>query len=245
MVKFRLYYNKDKACAWLDEMAGKGYRLVRFAGGFWTFEPCTPGAYSYHIDFATRPFRVSEDYRQLMEDMGFQIISVWGPWVFLETAGETKLTALYTDSASFAEQRTKMRRFFAVMCAVMFVLSALMFVLTTDVLNESALLMTGIATGTVAGIFCLIFFDRSQQLQQEINEARAQCGEGPAPRGRISTLLPAAILLQACAWITHGYGVDTIFRILMAISLVCIFVGILRTRWMNEARRPQKEGQNG
>lgn len=245
MVRFRLYFNKDKACRWLNEMTEKGYRLVRFAGGFATFEPCTPGTYSYQIDFATQPFHVSEDYRQFMQDMGLQVVCVWGPWVFLEAEGKTDPTALYTDSASFAAQRGKMLRFFAVMSAIMFVLSALMFVLSMDALDTLTLLVACIATGAIAGCFSLVFFDRSQQLLHEINEAKAQSGEGPDPRGRISVLLPAAILLQACAWITHGYGIDAVFRILMSISLICVFAGVLRTRWMNESQSQQKERQNG
>ena len=38
MTKFRLYLDKDKETAWLNEMAAQGYALTGFYAGFYKFE---------------------------------------------------------------------------------------------------------------------------------------------------------------------------------------------------------------
>ena len=49
MVKFRLYYDKDKEQDWLMEMVNRGWAVKKFFLGFYTFEPCEPGEYIYQI----------------------------------------------------------------------------------------------------------------------------------------------------------------------------------------------------
>ena len=50
MTKFRLYFDKDKETVWLNELAAKGYALISFFAGFYTFEKTEPGEYIYQID---------------------------------------------------------------------------------------------------------------------------------------------------------------------------------------------------
>ena len=45
MIRFRLYYDKDKETEWLNEMAADGWALKSFFAGFYKFEPCEKGEY--------------------------------------------------------------------------------------------------------------------------------------------------------------------------------------------------------
>ena len=51
MRKFRLYYDKEKEEEWLNEMCRKGWGMTNFFLGFYTFEPCASGEYTYQVDF--------------------------------------------------------------------------------------------------------------------------------------------------------------------------------------------------
>ena len=38
MVKFRLYFDKDKETKWLNKMAAAGWAMIGFFAGFYKFE---------------------------------------------------------------------------------------------------------------------------------------------------------------------------------------------------------------
>ena len=97
MIKFKLYFDKDKETAWLNEMSSNGWSMNGFFAGFYRFEPCEKGKYTYQIDFGNKLFSVSDDYKEFMAEADIEIVQTWGFWVFLR-----KLTAkgdfeLYTD----------------------------------------------------------------------------------------------------------------------------------------------------
>lgn len=52
MVKFRLYVNKDRETAWLNEMVRRGYAMEGFFAGFYQFGVCSSGEYVYQIDLS-------------------------------------------------------------------------------------------------------------------------------------------------------------------------------------------------
>ncbi len=123
MVKFRLYYDKDKETAFLNDMSRKGYAMTGFCMGFFRFEPCTPGEYIYQIDITEGMFRVSSDYREFMQDMGVEIICLWGPWVILRKRACEGAFELYTDVESsithYARIRTMYKGFIILSTAAM------------------------------------------------------------------------------------------------------------------------------
>ncbi len=53
MIRFRLYFDKDKETAWLNEMAAQGWAVKSFFAGFFQFEACEKGEYVYQIDFGS------------------------------------------------------------------------------------------------------------------------------------------------------------------------------------------------
>ena len=53
MIRFRLYFDKDKETAWLNEMAAQGWAVKSFFAGFFQFEACEKGEYVYQIDLGS------------------------------------------------------------------------------------------------------------------------------------------------------------------------------------------------
>ncbi|MCC2254212.1 DUF2812 domain-containing protein [Ruminococcus sp. CLA-AA-H200] len=110
MIKFRLYLNKDKETEWLNSMVRKGWALTGFKLGFYTFSPCEPGEYIYQIDFGDKLYFASEEYRELMSDVGAEIVVLWGWWIILRRKAAEGPFELYTDRESMIEHYTKIRQ---------------------------------------------------------------------------------------------------------------------------------------
>ena len=83
MIKFKLYLDKDAETNWLNEMSEKGWALKSFFAGFYTFEECEAGKYTYQIDFGEKFFKVRDEYREFMKEAGIEIVQTWGWWVIL------------------------------------------------------------------------------------------------------------------------------------------------------------------
>ena len=112
MIRFRLYFDKDKETAWLNEMSGRGWAMNGFFAGFYRFEKCDPGEYIYQIDFGDEMYHVSDEYRGLMEDIGAEIVTLWGYWIILRKRAADGPFELYTDPESMIGHYTKIRRMF-------------------------------------------------------------------------------------------------------------------------------------
>lgn len=57
--------------AWLNNMASRGWRLVRTRTLLYEFEPCNPGQYCYCVDFVGQmSYAKSKDYRQFLQGLG-------------------------------------------------------------------------------------------------------------------------------------------------------------------------------
>ena len=112
MIKFKLYFDKDKETQWLNEMSQKGWAMTGFFAGFYRFEQCENGKYTYQIDFGNEFFSVSDDYREFMSDSDIEIIQSWGFWVFLRKLSSEGEFQLYTDVDSQIEHYKKIRNMF-------------------------------------------------------------------------------------------------------------------------------------
>jgi len=59
---------------WLNQMAGKGYRLVRTGKLLYEFEPCQPGQYQYQVEYIAQKSKQSaDDYAAFLEDCGYRV----------------------------------------------------------------------------------------------------------------------------------------------------------------------------
>lgn len=60
---------------WLNEMAGKGYRLVRTGIAWYEFEECQPGEYCYAVEFiGEKSKQKSREYASFLEDCGYRVL---------------------------------------------------------------------------------------------------------------------------------------------------------------------------
>ena len=118
MTKFRLYFNKDKETAWLNNMAKEGFALTKFFAGFYTFKTCEPGEYEYQIDFGDKMYAVTDDYREFMAENNIEIVCLWGYWVFLRKRASEGEFVLYTDVESSLEHYTKILKMFKIVTAI-------------------------------------------------------------------------------------------------------------------------------
>lgn len=83
MKKFKLYYDKDKEEAFLNEMSAKGYAMKRFFLGLYTFEKCRPGEYTYRVDLISdKTVEQRNELYDLVQDSGGELVQTWGIWAF-------------------------------------------------------------------------------------------------------------------------------------------------------------------
>ena len=118
MIRFRLYYDKDRETEWLNEMAADGWALKSFFAGFYKFEPCEKGEYIYQIDLGDELYSVSDEYRELMGELGVEIVVLWCFWIILRKRAEDGPFELYTDVDSKIEHYRKIRRMFKVVTVI-------------------------------------------------------------------------------------------------------------------------------
>lgn len=239
MTRFRMYFNKDKACAWLNEMAAKGWRVVRFGGGVWEFEPCGPGQYAYRMDFSARFGIVGADYRSLMGDLGLDIVNVWGPWVLLEAPGGADVPPLYTDSESQEAHTRRMLCFFKVVALVMLVVCMAMAIVCADERGQvdTAALALGWCAVVLSGVMALVFLGQVTRLREQIRQILAGRGEAPGPKKRLPVLMLAGMLIQYSGLLAREalepwHGIFLAIEV-TGVSLWC--VGIFRLMRRNGA----------
>ena len=111
MKKFKLYYDKDKEEAFLNEMSAKGYAMKRFFLGLYTFEKCRPGEYTYRVDLISdKTVEQRNELYDLVQDSGGELVQTWGIWAFFRKKGNFEL---YTDPESQIKQFRRIRKKFA------------------------------------------------------------------------------------------------------------------------------------
>lgn len=187
MTKFRLYFDKDKETAWLNEMAKKGYAMTGFFAGFYQFEACEPGEYIYQIDFSSKMFSVSDDYRE------FIILKMFKAVTILE-----------------------------LICFMVEVLGAM---------NGASI---GFFFMILIGAVIIAMMRATFQTKRLINELKERKGE-PVPTGfasgKVSPVLAAGLLLNACAAALHNSTVSHSIVMVMQIAAIAIMlIGIYKSR---------------
>lgn len=121
MKKFKLYYDKDKEEAFLNEMSGKGYAMKHFFLGLYTFEKCQPGEYTYRVDLISdKTVEQRNELYDLIRDSGGELVQTWGIWAIFRKKGNFEL---YTDPESQIKQFKRIRTIFLRLAIVEFLLS--------------------------------------------------------------------------------------------------------------------------
>ena len=225
MIKFKLYFDKDKETRWLNEMAGEGWAMTGFFAGFYKFEQCEKGKYAYQIDFCNKLFSVSEDYREFMDEAGIEIIQPWGFWVILRQSASKGEFKLYSDIDSQMEHYEKIRKMFKVITVIELV--CLFMVIFSAAQTNEPWMWGG---GFLILAFVLAFAKTAIHTGDIIRELRGRKTGMEEPKNRnISGLLVSGLLLNSCSLLIQE-SVSSYIRIpIQVLAIVMMLVGIYQT----------------
>ena len=225
MIKFKLYFDKDKETQWLNEMSQKGWAMTGFFAGFYRFEPCEKGKYTYQIDFGNEFFSVSDDYREFMSDSDIEIIQSWGFWVFLRKLSSEGEFQLYTDVDSQIEHYKKIRNMFKAVTVIELI--CLFIELFSASMTNSPLLWSFVFLILAIIIAFFNITNRTNDIIHELTERKTGIEE---PRSRsISIFLILGLLLNSCVLMMKDSIPSYIVCPLQLIVIVLRLVGVYQT----------------
>ena len=225
MIKFKLYFDKDKETQWLNEMSQKGWAMTGFFAGFYRFEPCEKGKYSYQIDFGNEFFSVSDDYREFMSDSDIEIIQSWGFWVFLRKLSSEGEFQLYTDVDSQIEHYKKIRNMFKAVTVIELI--CLFIELFSASMTNSPLLWSFVFLILAIIIaFCNIT-NRTNDIIHELTERKTGIEESRSKS--ISIFLIIGLLLNSCVLMMKDSIPSYIVCPLQLIVIALMLVGVYQT----------------
>ena len=225
MIRFKLYFDKDKETKWLNDMADQGWAMNGFFAGFYRFEPCEKGKYSYQIDFGNEFFSVSDDYREFMSDSDIEIIQSWGFWVFLRKLSSEGEFQLYTDVDSQIEHYKKIRNMFKAVTVIELI--CLFIELFSASMTKSPLLWSFVFLILAIIIAFVNITFRTNDIIHELTERKTGIEE---PRSKsISIFLIIGLLLNSCVLMMKDSIPSYIVCPLQLIVIVLMLVGVYQT----------------
>ena len=225
MIKFKLYFDKDKETQWLNEMSQKGWAMTGFFAGFYRFEPCEKGKYTYQIDFGNEFFSVSDDYREFMSDSDIEIIQSWGFWVFLRKLSSEGEFQLYTDVDSQIEHYKKIRNMFKAVTVIELI--CLFIELFSASMTKSPLLWSFVFLILAIIIAFFNITNRTNDIIHELTERKTGIEE---PRSRsISIFLIIGLLLNSCVLMMKDVMPEYIVCPIQILVIALMLVGVYQT----------------
>ena len=227
MIKFRLYFDKDKETEWLNKMSEEGYAMTGFFAGFFWFEKCEPGKYVYQIDFGEKFFAVNENYREFMQETGAEIVQTWGYWIILRKLASEGNFRLYTDVDSSIEHYTKIRTMFKVVSIIELICFFMELICAMEGNNWAIVVMFIVAVLTVVLMNATF---KTNRIIAELKERKGEVSSCGLRNGKVSPLVPCGMLMSSCVMLARE-TVD--HRIIMAVQIMAIIfmlVGLYRSR---------------
>lgn len=227
MIKFRMFYDKEKGTRWLNEMSKKGYAMTGFFAGFWQFDTCEPGKYAYQVDFSDRFGRVSTDYREFMKETGIEVVQCWGPWVYLRKEASAGEFQLYTDVDSNIEHYTKILRMFKIVTC--FELIALIIEMIYAISgNPLAVAFTFLLCALIIVMLNIIL--KTKQTIAELKERKGELSGGYGiGRRNVSPFVPCGLLVNSIALLFQDSIEPTVKTTLQIIAIVLMLAGVYLT----------------
>lgn len=228
MIKFRLYFDKDKETAWLNEMAAQGYALTGYCVGFYTFEQCEPGKYTYQIDFGNKFFSVDDNYREFMTENNIEIVCLWGYWIILRKLVTDGSFELYTDVDSSIEHYSKilkMFKFITILELVCFMVEVF------AAMNGAGIGFWGMLIIGIIVIGCMRATISTKRKIAELKERKGEVVSGLAS-GKVPPVLIGGLLLNACALAISNSATipDPVIMIIQIIAIILMLVGVYQSR---------------
>ena len=225
MIKFKLYFDKDKETQWLNEMSQKGWAMTGFFAGFYRFEPCEKGKYTYQIDFGNEFFSVSDDYREFMSDSDIEIIQSWGFWVFLRKLSSEGEFQLYTDVDSQIEHYKKIRNMFKAVTVLELI--CLFIELFSASMTNSPLLWSFVFLILAIIIAFFNITNRTNDIIHELTERKTGIEE---PRSKsISIFLIIGLLLNSCVLMMKDSIPSYIVCPIQILVIALMLIGVYQT----------------
>lgn len=225
MIRYRFYFDKDAETEWLNQMAADGWAMKRFFAGFYDFEKCECGEYTYQVDFGDRLFSVSGDYRELMQDAGIEIVQTWGFWVILRKKASRGKFELYTDVSSSIGHYKKIRRMFKIATIV-----EMICFFSELVVGAFGGVAMGYVFALLLGIFLVGLLNATVKLNDVIAELEVRLTgiETGRRSRRIPVFMAAGVLINGCA-IVLADAVSRDFRhTIQILAFVCIAIGLFQ-----------------
>lgn len=232
MVRFRLYYNKERETAFLNEMSQKGYAMTGFCAGLFTFDRCEPGEYIYQIDITQGFFRVSDEYREFMREMDVEIVCLWGPWVILRKKAAEGPFVMYTDVESTIQQYTKIQRLFkgAAIAEIM----AMLVEIVCAIQGSSLALVFFFLLAAI----CAAMIRELIRVKGILVELKSRQGLEPEEKDsdgkkNLSGLIALGFLFNAFGLLLQETGPDGEFLkgFFQGLAIVCFLAGAVHTLW--------------
>lgn len=225
MIKFKLYFDKDKETQWLNEMVNSGWAMTGFFAGFYIFERCEKGKYSYQIDFGNKFMSVSEDYREFMSEADIEIVQIWGFWVFLRKLASKGEFELYSDVDSQIEHYQKIKKMFKIATIIELIC---LFIEIFLAVQTGIPLLWGFVFLILAIVLVLIKITlHTGDIIHELNERKTGIEE-PGNR-KVSMLLVIGLLLNSCAMIIQDSVSPYIKLPVQILAIIFMLVGIYQT----------------
>lgn len=203
MVKFKLMFNKDKETEYLNEMAAQGYAMTGFFAGFYTFDRCRPGEYVYQVDITEGMFRVNNDYREFMWEMGVEIVCIWGMWVILRKKAAEGPFVLYTDVESTIEHYEKIKKMFKIATILELSLIVVELVGAATMENKADIGMP-LGFACLLAAFVVAFIREISRVEGILRELRERTGAESPGKERKGKGLPSGFL--SLGLILNGIG---------------------------------------
>uniref|UniRef100_UPI0040568C0D DUF2812 domain-containing protein n=1 Tax=Acetatifactor sp. TaxID=1872090 RepID=UPI0040568C0D len=223
MIKFRLYYDKDKETKWLNEMAKQGYAMTKYFAGFYTFEECTPGEYIYQVDFSDNFFNVSKDYFEFMEETGVEIVQTWGVgWIFLRKKAADGDFVLYTDVDSAIEHYTKIRTMFKV--GIVIELICFIYEIYAAIFSSSVFLIFAFLL-VVLIVAMLQTVIRTNHIIAELKERKGEVSQYNN-RFQHSPILVCGLLFNACALAMQNPELEPYKLAIQIVAILLMAIGL-------------------
>lgn len=232
MIKYRLYFDKDEETEWLNELSAQGWALKKFFAGFYSFEACEPGKYTYQVDFGEHLFHIGKDYKDFMEDTGVEIVQAWGYWIILRKLTANGPFELYTDVDSSIAHYSKIRNMFRGVSILLML--CLFFELFAGISGVSVGYICACIIGAMLFAIVNVLF-KTNTIIANLKEKKGEA-EAPQKCRYVSPLLPCGLLLNACALIIDESVSQPIWFTIEILAIILMLVGICKTARMKSSK---------
>lgn len=222
MIRFKLYMDKDAETKWLNEMSEEGWAMKSFFIGFYRFEKSEKGKYAYQIDFGEKLFKVSNEYREFMQEAGIEIVQTWGWWVILRKLASEGEFELYTDVESSIEHYSKIRRMFKI-GAVIEIVCLWMEIMAATIGQVSFAVVAAFFIGAILIVFIRMAIHTTNIIN---NLKERQTGIPVEKKKNVSPVLAVGLLLNGVALMIQESVSKGIVHAVQIFAIILMLAGI-------------------